>query len=67
MLRDIVLAIEKEASPVGQEIVPCLAALGRVAASRVKAGRDLPAFDISALDGFACKGRGEEFVVKALL
>ena len=67
MLRDIVRAIEKEISPVGQETIPCLKALNRVAACTVKAGRDLPLFDVSALDGFACKGGGKEFVVKASL
>ncbi len=67
MLRDIVRAIEKEVSPVGQEIIPCIKALGRVAAHTVKAARDLPPFDVSALDGFACRGGGKEFVVKALL
>ena len=67
MLRDIVRAIEKKVSPVGQETIPCLKALGRIAARTVKAGRDLPPFDVSALDGFACRGGGEEFVVKASL
>jgi molybdopterin molybdotransferase len=67
MLRDIVRTIEKKVSPVGQEIIPCIKALGRVAARTVKAGRDLPPFDVSALDGFACRGGGKEFVVKASL
>ena len=67
MLQDIVRAIEKEVSPVGQEIVPCIKALDRVAARTVKAGRNLPPFPVSALDGFACRGGGKEFVVKAWL
>ncbi len=67
MLRDIIHAIEKEVLPVGQEVVPAIRALGRVAARTVKAGRDLPAFDVSALDGFACKGNGKAFTIKAWL
>jgi molybdopterin molybdotransferase len=67
MLRDIVRAIEKRVSSVGQEAIPCLKALGRIPARTVKAGRDLPPFDVSALDGFACKGGGKEFVVRASL
>jgi molybdopterin molybdotransferase len=67
MLRDIVRSIEKEVSPVGQEIVPSIKALDRVAARTVKAGRDLPPFVISALDGFACRGGGKEFIVKTWL
>ncbi len=67
MLRDIVRTIEKRISPVGQEGISCLKALGRVAACTVKAERDLPPFTVSALDGFACKGGGKEFVVKASL
>jgi molybdopterin molybdotransferase len=67
MLRDIVRAIEKDVSAVGQEIVPCIKALDRVAARTVKAGRNLPPFAISALDGFACRGGGKEFIVKAWL
>jgi molybdopterin molybdotransferase len=67
MLRDIVDIIEKESHTVGQEIIPSLQALGRVAAQSLKSGRDLPRFDVSALDGFACKGKGELFTVKSAL
>ncbi len=67
MLRDIIRTIEQEISPVGQEIIPCRKTLGRVPARAAKAGRDLPPFDISALDGFACGGAGREFTVKGSL
>jgi molybdopterin molybdotransferase len=67
MLRDIVRAIEKEAFPVGQETIPCIEALNRVAARTLKSGRDLPAFDVSALDGFACRGSGNTFAIEAWL
>lgn len=67
MLRDIVRKIEKRISPVEQEIIPCIKAFGRVAACTVKAERDLPPFNVSALDGFARKGTGTEFVVRGSL
>ena len=51
----------------GQETIPCIGALDRVAARTLKSGRDLPAFDVSALDGFACRGSGNTFTVKAWL
>ncbi len=63
MLRDIVRTIEKAVSRVDQETIPGIASLGRTAARTVRAGRNLPAFDVSALDGFACKGKGRSFVV----
>jgi molybdopterin molybdotransferase len=67
MLRDIVRSVERKSSAVEEEIIPCIKALGRVAARNVKAGRNLPPFDVSALDGFACRGRGNEFLVKGSL
>ena len=67
MLRGLVRAIEKRVSPIGQETIPCLKALGRIPAQTLKPGRDLPRFDVSALDGFACRGGGKEFIVRASL
>jgi len=64
LLADIVRTLERRVSPVGCETIPCRKALGRIAARTVKAGRNLPLFDVSALDGFACKGPGTRFVVK---
>ncbi len=63
-LQGILRTIERVTSPVGQETVPCLEALGRIAALTVRASQPLPAFDVSALDGFACKGSGNGFVVR---
>ena len=67
MLRQLVRAVEKEASPVGVESIPVAEAFARVAAKSVKAERHVPAFDISALDGFACKGSGGRFAVRGAL
>ena len=67
MLRDIVRVIEKTVPRVSQEVIPAMESLGRVAARTVRAGRNLPAFDVSALDGFACRGSGNAFVAKGSL
>lgn len=75
MIRQIVRAIEraterargKEASPAAVESVAVAEALDRVAAKSLKAERHVPAFDISALDGFACKGAGSRFAVRGAL
>jgi molybdopterin molybdotransferase len=39
----------------GSETVPLAAALGRVASRDVAADTDLPPWDVSAMDGFACR------------
>jgi molybdopterin molybdotransferase len=43
-------------SPLGSENVPLRAALGRVLAEAVESAGDVPAFDSSAMDGFAVRG-----------
>ena len=50
---DLVLA---EVRPVGQERLPLLEALGRVAAAEVVSPSEVPSFDNSAMDGFAVRG-----------
>lgn len=42
--------------PLDHETVPLLAALGRTAAREVRARESVPAFDNSAMDGFAVRG-----------
>lgn len=42
--------------PLGGELVPLQAALGRVLADSVIAMRDQPPFDVSAMDGYALRG-----------
>jgi molybdopterin molybdotransferase/putative molybdopterin biosynthesis protein len=43
-------------SPLGSEIVPLARALGRVLASHVLAGVDVPGFERASVDGFAVRG-----------
>lgn len=45
----------EQVSPLGSEQVPLRAALGRVLAQAVESGDDVPAFDGSAMDGFAVR------------
>lgn len=52
--RDLVLAAVQ---PLDAEEVPLLAALGRALAGEVTASRHLPAFDNSAMDGYAVQAR----------
>lgn len=42
-------------TPRGVETVPLTAALGRVLAADIKANRDQPPYDVSAMDGFALR------------
>src|SRR5437879_1965800 len=42
-------------APLGVERVPILAALGRVLAEEIGSPRDIPAFDNSAMDGYAVR------------
>lgn len=46
----------EHASPLGSENVALDAALGRVLAEDIHANRDLPPYDVSAMDGFAVRG-----------
>jgi molybdopterin molybdotransferase len=50
--RDIILEL---ASPLGAELVPILDVVGRVLAQDVEAPRELPAWDNSAMDGYAVR------------
>lgn len=47
-----------------EELLPLLDALGRVSARSLSAARNVPSFDISALDGYAVRGPGKEFLLK---
>ena len=67
MIRQLVRAVEKETLPVASESIPVAEAFARIASKRVKAQRHVPSFDISALDGFACKGSGSRFAVRGVL
>jgi molybdopterin molybdotransferase len=44
-------------APLGEEQLPLLDALGRFTAGAVHAGKDLPPFDNSAMDGYALRAR----------
>jgi molybdopterin molybdotransferase len=53
----------------GSETVPLAAALGRVASRDVAADTDLPPWDVSAMDGFACRAadRGGPLRIRATI
>ncbi len=52
--------------PLGVEIVTLVHALGRVLAEPINANRDLPPFDVSAMDGFAVRSKDIAIVPMAL-
>lgn len=58
-------------SPLGAEVVPVLDAVGRVLAEDVAAPRDLPAWDNSAMDGYAVRagsaGAGTSLALSAYI
>ncbi len=61
---EIVRAMEKQVRSVGREAVETMKALGRISARDVFSRKDMPPFDVSALDGYAVKGAGRDFRVK---
>jgi molybdopterin molybdotransferase len=64
---DIKAIIDSSMRQVAAEAIPLLAAYGRVSARSLTSTRDMPPFDVSALDGYSVKGRGGLFRVKAEL
>lgn len=55
-------AIDRSTKVIGTETIAVIDAFGRVAFSSVKAPRDLPPRNISALDGYVVKGAGDTFI-----
>jgi len=53
--RALRIVLSSELPPMGAEIVPVIAALGRVVKGDVGSTEDVPAFDNSAMDGFAVR------------
>ncbi|OPY62570.1 MAG: Molybdopterin molybdenumtransferase [Syntrophorhabdaceae bacterium PtaU1.Bin034] len=64
---DIFGLIDRRVRPLGTEVIPLIACPGRVSARAINAPRDLPPFDVSALDGYAVKGEGSTFRITAVL
>jgi molybdopterin molybdotransferase len=54
-VRDALSRILKAARPTGSETVKLAGALGRIAATDIKARRNQPPFDASAMDGYALR------------
>ena len=54
-VEDALARILKGAKPVAAETIPLSKGLGRVLAEDIKAGRDQPPFDASAMDGYAVR------------
>jgi molybdopterin molybdotransferase len=58
---DIRAAIDGRIRPLKGEIIPLLAAYGRVSAGSISSRRNMPPFDVSALDGYGVRGEGTRF------
>jgi molybdopterin molybdotransferase len=63
-LARIFAVVDRYTHPLDTEVIPLLSAFGRICARSVSADKEMPPFDISALDGYAVCGRGPSFVVK---
>jgi molybdopterin molybdotransferase len=63
-LARILAVVDRYTHPLGTEVIPLLSAFGRICARSVLADREVPPFDISALDGYAVCGQGPSFAVK---
>lgn len=59
--------IDECARPLKAESIPLVAAYNRVSARSLSSTRDMPPFDVSALDGYGVKGKGALFEIKAEL
>ena len=57
-------AMETATKAVPEENASLLSALGRVSAAHISVPLSVPAFAVSALDGYSVKGRGREFRLK---
>lgn len=55
-IEEVVLILERELPPRRTEVVHRSAAGGRVLAQHLSAAIDVPAVDVSAMDGYACRG-----------
>lgn len=66
-LASILAVFDRYTHPLDTEVIPLLSAFGRICARSVSADRQMPPFDISALDGYAVYGKGPSFVVKEVL
>jgi molybdopterin molybdotransferase len=58
----VFLAIDRSTKSLNTETVEVIEAFGRIASRSITSSRDMPKSDVSALDGFAVKGRGNTFV-----
>ncbi len=67
ILSDILDIIDRQIPHGREETIPLLDALGRVSARSLSAGRNVPSFDISALDGYAVRGAGMQFRIRGSL
>jgi molybdopterin molybdotransferase len=66
-LFEILDTIDRHIPRGSEETIPLLDALGRVSARSLSAGRHMPPFDISALDGYAVRGAGMDFRLRGSL
>jgi molybdopterin molybdotransferase len=64
---ELIALVDNNVRALSSELVPTIAAHDRVAARTVCARRDMPPYDVSALDGYAVKGEGCSFIVKGIL
>lgn len=55
-IEEVALILERSLPPRRTEVLPRAATSGRVLARRIQAATDVPGVDVSAMDGYACRG-----------
>jgi molybdopterin molybdotransferase len=67
MLSNLWAVFDRHTHSLEPEVVPLLSAFGRVSARSLSADREMPPFDVSALDGYSVSGEGPLFAVEEAL
>lgn len=66
-LSDLWAIVDRHTHPLKTEVVPLLSAFERVSARSLSADKEMPPFDVSALDGYALSGEGPSFQAEEAL
>jgi molybdopterin-guanine dinucleotide biosynthesis adapter protein len=66
-ISDIWALIHRHTHPLDGEVVPLISTFGRVSVRSLSTDKEMPPFDLSALDGYALNGEGPSFVIEEVL
>jgi molybdopterin molybdotransferase len=66
-ISDIWAIIDRHTHPLDGEVIPLISTFGRVSVRSLSTDKEMPPFDVSALDGYALNGEGPSFVIEEVL